>query len=203
MFTSYSLVFGRPFLKQFALCYRTIVCLVLSICDGVLWPNDWTYQDATWHGARPQRRPHCVRCGPSCPPQKGAQQPSHLSAHVCCGQSAGCIKMPLGMEVGLGPGHIVLGGDRAAPLQKGGHSPQFSAHVFCWQTAGWIKMPLGTETGLGPRDIVLDCTQLLPTEKGTAAPVFSQCLLWPNGHPSQQLLSSCKSFPLWLHADLI
>jgi len=32
---------------------------------------------------------------------------------------AGCIKMPLGMEVGLGPGDFVLGGDPAPPPQKG------------------------------------------------------------------------------------
>jgi len=57
--------------------------------------------------------------------------------------------MPLGTEVGLGPGDIVLDGDPAPP-------PQFSAHVYCGQTAGWIKMPLGTEVGLGPGDIVLD-----------------------------------------------
>jgi len=56
--------------------------------------------------------------------------------------------MPLCMEVGLGPGHIELDGDPAAP--KKGHSPPFSAHVCCGQTAGWIKMPLGTKVGLGP-----------------------------------------------------
>jgi len=49
--------------------------------------------------------------------------------------------MPLGMEVGLGPGHIVLDDDLASP-PKGAH-PQFSAHVCCGQTAGWIKMSLG------------------------------------------------------------
>jgi len=31
--------------------------------------------------------------------------------------------MPLGTEVGLGAGDIVLDGDPASPLQKGGHSP--------------------------------------------------------------------------------
>jgi len=31
------LIFGRPCVKQFALCYRTVVC---PVCDvGVLWPN--------------------------------------------------------------------------------------------------------------------------------------------------------------------
>jgi len=51
--------------------------------------------------------------------------------------------MPLGMEVGLSPGHIVLDGDTVPPSQKGGTAPpQFSA--------GWIKMPLGMKVGLGP-----------------------------------------------------
>ena len=64
------------------------------------------------------------------------------------------IEMKLGMEIGLGTGHI----DPAAPPPKGpkGHSPQFSAYICCGQTAGWIKVPLGTELGFGPGDIVLD-----------------------------------------------
>jgi len=62
------------------------------------------------------------------------------------------VKMPLGMEVGVNTGHIVLDGDPARPK---GHSPQFSAHVCCGRTAGWIKMPLGIKVGLGLGDIVL------------------------------------------------
>ena len=56
--------------------------------------------------------------------------------------------MKLGMQVGHGPGHIVLDGDPPLPHPKG-HSPQFSAHI-CWgKMAGWIKMPLDMEVGLG------------------------------------------------------
>jgi len=44
---------------------------------------------------------------------------------VYCGQTVGWIKMKLGMEVGLGPGHIVLDGDPAFPPRKE-HSPPFS-----------------------------------------------------------------------------
>jgi len=64
--------------------------------------------------------------------------------------------MPLGMEVGLGQGHIVSDSD-PAPLRKGAQqrSP-FLAHIYCGQTAGWIRIPLGTEVGLGPGDIVLN-----------------------------------------------
>ena len=124
--------------------------------------------------------------------------------------------MPLGTEVGLGPGHIVLDGDPVTPAK--GHAPQFSAHVCCSQTAGWIKMPLGTQVGLGSGDIVLDGdpapsnkehstphssahvysgqtdvldgTQLPPLGKRHSSPcLFGPYLLWPNGRPSQLLLS--------------
>jgi len=50
-----------------------------------------------------------------------AQQPPQFSAYVCCGQTAGWIKMALGREVDLGPGHIVLDGDPASP--KGAQLP--------------------------------------------------------------------------------
>jgi len=70
---------------------------------------------------------------------------------------AGWIKMPLGTEVDLGPGDIVLDGNPAPPKKGTAPTPsQFSAHVYCGQTAGWIKMPLGTDVGLRPGNIVLD-----------------------------------------------
>ena len=52
--------------------------------------------------------------------------------------------MPLGMEVSLGPGDIVLDGDPAPLPKKGAEpSPKFSAHVHCGQTGGWIKITIG------------------------------------------------------------
>ena len=71
-----------------------------------------------------------------------------------CGQTVGRIMMKLGMRVGLGPGHIVLGGERAPPPLNG-HSPQFSAHICCGQMAYWITMSLGMKLGLGPGDFVI------------------------------------------------
>jgi len=62
--------------------------------------------------------------------------------------------MKLSMQVGLGPVHIALDGDPAAPPQRG-NIPQFSAHICCGQMAAWMKIPLGTELGLGPGDFVL------------------------------------------------
>jgi len=72
-------------------------------------------QDETWHGGRPRPR-HIVLGGDPAPESPKGHSPQ-LSAHVCCGQTAGCIKMPLGMEVGLGPDDIVLYGTH---LPQGG-----------------------------------------------------------------------------------
>jgi len=91
-------------------------------------PNGWMHQDATWYGGRPHPMALCVRWGPSPPPQKGGGSPK-FSAHVYCDQTAGWIKMALGMEVGLGLGHIVLDGE-PAPLPKKGQSPLNFRPIF-------------------------------------------------------------------------
>jgi len=41
-------------------------------------------------------------------PQKGAEPPPQFKAHFYCGQTAACIKMSLGIELGLGPGDFVF-----------------------------------------------------------------------------------------------
>jgi len=45
---------------------------------------------------------------------------------VYCGQTVGRIKMKLGMQVSLDPGHIVLDGNPAPPSPKGVVPPIFS-----------------------------------------------------------------------------
>jgi len=52
-------------------------------------------------------------------------------------------------------------------------------------------MPLGKEIGLGPGHIVLDGDSVGTQTPQQPLPTFGPCLLWPNGRPSQQLLSSC------------
>jgi len=44
---------------------------------------------------------------------------------VHCGQTVGRIKMKLGAQVGLGPGHIVLDGNSAPLPQRGTAPPNF------------------------------------------------------------------------------
>jgi len=59
------------------------------------------------------------------------------------------------MQVGLGPGDIVLDGDPVPP--KGAEPTNFSA------------------------DFVLDANPAPPPQKGGGAPkIFGPCLLWPN-----------------------
>ena len=41
-----------------------------------------------------------------------------LLAHIYCGQTAECIKMPLGTEVNLGPGDVVLDGFPVPPKRN-------------------------------------------------------------------------------------
>jgi len=60
---------------------------------------------------------------------------ANLSATlVYCGQTVELIRMPLGKEVPLGPGRIVLDGYPSLP-QLAQLPPQFSAHIYCGQTA--------------------------------------------------------------------
>jgi len=105
------------------------------------------------------------------PPQKGAELPLNFLAHVCCGQTARWIKMALGIEVRLSPGHIVLDGD-LAPFPKRGQSlPQFWARLYCAKRldgSRWHDM----EVGLGPGHIVLDGDPASLPQKGGIAPNF-------------------------------
>jgi len=97
----------------------------------LLWPRGWMDQDAIWYRGMSRPIGHIVLEGTQLL-QKRHSSPRFLT-HVYCGQTAGWIRMPFGMEVGLGPGHIMLDGDPATPPQKG---PQFSAHVCC--ANGWV-----------------------------------------------------------------
>jgi len=87
-------------------------------------------QHGTWHGGRPWFSPHCARWGNSSPPQKGVRAPQFL-AHLYCGQTAGCITMPLGMEVGLSPSDFVLDGD-PAPTPKGAEPHPIFGTCLLW-----------------------------------------------------------------------
>ena len=131
-----SAVFGRPFLKRFALCYQTVVCLSCPVCNvGVLCPNGWMDEDKTWLAGRPRPWPHCVRWGPRSPSPK-VHSPQ-FSSHICCAQMARWIKMTLGRKVGLDPSDIVLDGDPAPPPPKTRQSPSIFGPCLLWPN-GWM-----------------------------------------------------------------
>ena len=146
------MIFGRPFVKRFALCYQTVVCLycfsvclsVSPVCNvGVLWPNGWTDQDETWHAGRPRPRPHCVTWGPSSPSLKGAQPPIFGWWKRLDGSR---FKMALGMEVhGHRSSHIVLAWD-TAPSPKGAEPPNFLLIYVVTKRLDASKMPLGIKS---------------------------------------------------------
>jgi len=46
---------------------------------------------------------HIVLDGDPAPPPLKDHRPQ-FSTHICCGQMAGWIKMPVGVQIGLGPG---------------------------------------------------------------------------------------------------
>jgi len=126
----------------------------------------------------------------------GTQLPSskrgypQFPAHVYCGQMAGWIMMPLGTEVGLGPGHVVLDGDPASP-KKGTQPPIFRPYLLWpngWMdqdAAWWDPLKIVPLHGRGPSDIVLDRDPAPLPQKGAQPPIFGRCLLWPNSWMDQ------------------
>ena len=69
-------------------------------------------------------------------PQRGLAAPI-FGPYVSCDQTAEWIKMPLGKEVGLGPGHSVLDGEQAPPERgTAAPSPLFGPRVL-WPN-GWM-----------------------------------------------------------------
>ena len=74
--------------------------------------------------------------------------------------------MKLGKQVGLGPGHIVLDGDKSLPPPKGQSVPPIFGPYLLWSN--------GSKVGLDPSDIVLDEDPVPPSpERDRAAPQFS------------------------------
>ena len=165
-------IFRRPFLKQFALCYRSVVCLsCLSVCNvGVLlWPNGWTDQYETWHVGRLRSWPHCVRWGPSSPSPKGHSPPIFgpylLRPNGCMDQDVtwyGARSRPRRLCVRWG---------FCCPSQRG-QTLIFSSHVYCDQTAGWMKLILGMVVGLSPGKFVLDVEPAPPPKGAEPLPNF-------------------------------
>jgi len=104
---------------------------------------------------------------------------------VHCGQTVGRIKMKLGTQVGLGPGHIVLDGDPASPPQKG-------AQIFgpCLLWSNGLMGEAGTWHGdrPQPRGLCVRWRTSHPSPtRGRSPQIFGPCLLWPNDWMDQDV----------------
>ena len=122
----------------------------------------------------------CYIWGPSPLPTKGVEPLPQFSAHFYCGQTAGCIKMPLGMEVGLGLCDMF--DVEPATTEKRAPPPHpIFGPCLLWPN-GWMdKDAAWYGSRRCPGHMVLDGVPA-PT-KGTQQPplfaVFGPCLLWP------------------------
>ena len=105
-------IFGQSFVKQFSLCYQTVVCLSVTLV--------YCGQTIRWIKMKLDMQVDlCARWGPSSPSPKRGHSLPRFSAHVYCGQTAKWIKMPLGMK----GGHIVLDEDPSPPPPQKGTQP--------------------------------------------------------------------------------
>jgi len=110
-------------------------------------------------------------------PKKGTEPPPQFTAYVYCGQTAGWIKVALGVEVGLDPGHIVQDGN-PAPLPKKGAEPPIFGPFLLWPN-GWMHQDATWYGGRPqPRQLLCSMGTQLPQKKGHI-------------HPTQFLVHIC------------
>jgi len=123
------------------------------------------------------------RWEPSSPSPKRGQSPQ-FSADVYCSQTAGWIKMPLDMDVGIGPGHIVLDGDPAPPPSKRGPNlPPIFGPCLMWPN-GWMDQNATWYDGRprpGQHYVTCGPSSTPPLNGHSPHSIFGPCLLWPNG----------------------
>jgi len=91
---------------------------------------------------------------------------------VHCGQTVGWIKMKLGTQVGLGPGHIVLDGHPAPPPPMGHSPPIFGPYML--QPNGWMDHDTTWYRGRPrPRRLCWMGTSSPSHKRGAEPPQFS------------------------------
>jgi len=104
---------------------------------------------------------------------------------VYCGQTVGRIKMKLGVQVDLGPGHTVLGGD-PAPFPQRVTPPIFGPYLL-WPNGCMDQDATQHGTKSRPRRLCVRWGPRSPLPKKGAEPPpqkkkkFGPCLFWPNG----------------------
>ena len=165
------MIFGRPFVKRFELCYQTVtsVCLSLSDCNvGVCGQTvGWIKMKLGMQvGLGPG---DCVRWAPSSPRKKGVQPPPpNFRPTSIVAKRLDGSKCHLVRRYKPRPRRRVRWG---CSSPKKGHSPQFSVDVYGGQMAGWMKTPLRTELDL-VQATVLDGDPAPPRKRHSSLPSF-------------------------------
>jgi len=104
--------------------------VVAKQLDGLRWHLVWRYASAQ----------ATMFDGDSAAPRtEGTPTTTHFLAHVYCGQTDGWMKTPLGTEVDLGPGHIVLDGVPALRETGTALPPPFSLPVSIVTTVAHLR----------------------------------------------------------------
>jgi len=89
----------------------------------------------TWYGGI-SAQSTLYSMGTQLPLPKKATNPTQFLAYVYCGQTAGWMKTPIGTEVDLVPGHIVLDGARLTgpqlPSRKDRAAPPLLGPCLLW-----------------------------------------------------------------------
>jgi len=133
----------------------------------------------------------CYSWGHNSPPLKGHSP--QFSAIVCCGQTAEWTKMPLGMDVGLGPARrLCVGwGPSYTPREKGHTHPHSIFGPCLLGPNGWVDED-ATWYGSRPRHRP-HCIRRDPRcpRKGHSSPLSFAHVYCGYGRPSHLPLSYC------------
>jgi len=180
------LIFGRPFVKRFALCYRTVVLSVLSVlcpvCDvGALWPNGCMDQ------GRPRPWPHCVRRGRTqlpLPQRDRASnfRPISLSVVVKWLHASKCH---LVWRYASAQATLCHMGPRSPSQKKGGAPSPIFGPFLLWPN-GWMDQDATWHGGRPqPRELCVRSGPSPLPKWGWSPPIFGPSLLRPNGGMDQ------------------
>ena len=170
---------GRPFVKRFALYVIVLLPAACPVCLSCLSASlVYCGQTVRWHGCRLRPRPHCVRWGPSSPPQKG-HSPNFRPMSVVAKRLDG-LRCHLVRSYRLRP-------QPRRRARWGPRSPKTGAqHPQFWPMSIVAKRWIDQDETWHGATSRPHCVRRGPSipQKGRS-PIFGPYLLWPNGWMGQ------------------
>jgi len=115
-------------------------------------------------------------------PKKGVEPTTpQFLAPFYCGQMAGCINLPLGMEVGFSPRDCVRWGAMPIPQKGAQPLPNFRPMSIVAKRLDGSRWHLACRWAMVQATLCKMGTQLPSPKRGAETPNFGPILLWPNG----------------------